>query len=264
MVLMRVEVQPAFVLHAQPYRETSLLVEAFTRDHGRVGLVARGVRGVRGQPLRALLQPLQPLQLSWSGRGELARVDEVEAAGAAFEPQGEALLSTFYVNELMLRLLPRGEALPALFWRYAECLSALQAGSVAWELRRFERDLLLELGYGLQLEHEGESEQPVQPARRYRFDPERGPQPVPETMAGSVSGASLLALAADRLPPAEALRELRRLMRQVLRHHLGGRELRSWQLLADLARPASAPAAGAEDPDPSTTVPRAPLPPTKP
>jgi DNA repair protein RecO (recombination protein O) len=234
---MRIESQPAFVLHAQPYRETSLLIEAFTRDHGRIGLVARGVRGTRGQPLRALLQPLQPLQLSWSGRGELSRVDSVEAAGAAFEPQGDALLSTFYVNELLLRLLPRGEAQSTLFWRYTECLSALQGATVAWELRRFERDLLVELGYGLRLDVEADGDQPVDPARRYRFDPEGGAQPVPESMAGSISGASLLALAADRSPDALQLRELRRLMRQVLRHYLGGRELRSWQLLADLAPP---------------------------
>ena len=88
---MRIETQPAFVLHTTPYRETSLLIEALTRDHGRVGLVARGVRGAKGQPLRALLQPLQPLQLSWSGRGDLVRVDAVEAVAGAFELSGDAL-----------------------------------------------------------------------------------------------------------------------------------------------------------------------------
>lgn len=232
---MRVDSQPAFVLHAQPYRETSLLLEAFTRDHGRVGLVARGVRGVKGQPLRALLQPLQPLQLAWSGRGELARVDAVESAGPAFEPSGDALLSTFYVNELLLRLLPRGEAVPALFWRYAECLAALQGGVLGWELRRFERDLLVELGYGLRLDVEADGESAVLAERHYRFDPELGPHPLPRPTSGSVSGASLLALAGEVPPGTNELREMRLLMRQVLRHHLGGRELRSWQLLADIA-----------------------------
>ena len=236
---MRVESQPAFVLHALPYRETSLLIEAFTRDHGRVGMVARGVRGAKGQPLRAMLQPLQPLHLSWSGRGDLVRVDAVEAAGAAFELSGDALLSTFYVNELLLRLLPRGEALPTLFWRYTACLAALQDGPIGWELRRFERDLLIEIGYALQLEVECDGEIAVSAERRYRFDPEQGPQAVPSTMAGTFSGATLLALAADTTPDATQLRELRRLMRQVLRHHLGGRDLRSWQLLSDLASTSS-------------------------
>src|SRR5688500_2988878 len=100
---MRVDSQPAFVLHAQPWRETSLLLEAFTRDHGRVGLIARGVRGARAQPLRAALQPMQPLHVSWQGRGELPWLQGAEAAGAALAPQGDALLGAFYVNELLVR-----------------------------------------------------------------------------------------------------------------------------------------------------------------
>ena len=164
--MQRVEGQPAFVLHAQPYRETSLLVEAFTRDHGRQGLVARGVRGARGQPLRAVLQPLQPLLIDFSGAGELLRLGGTEAAGAAFAPVGDALLAAFYVNELMLRLLPRGEALPGLFWRYTQTMSALQASDGwIWQLRRFERDLLADLGYALQLRGD------LEPDAHYRYDP---------------------------------------------------------------------------------------------
>jgi DNA repair protein RecO (recombination protein O) len=233
---MRIDSQPAFVLHAQPWRETSLLLEVFSRDHGRVGLVARGVRGARAQPLRAALQPLQPLHLNWEGRGELPWLQGAEPAGAALAPSGDALLGAFYVNELLLRLLPRGEPHLALFWRYIECLTALQGGEeLAWQLRRFERDLLLGLGYGLALEHEADGSTPIAQERHYRYDPEQGATAVPGPRAGSVAGGTLRSLANDEAPPAAGLRELRQLMRRVLRHHLGGRELRSWQVLADLA-----------------------------
>lgn len=235
--MQRVEGQPAFVLHAQPYRETSLLVEAFARDHGRVGLVARGVRGARGQPLRAALQPLQPLLLDWNGSGELQRLAGAEAAGAAFAPQGDALLAAFYLNELTLRLLPRGEALPALFWRYAQALAALDSDTdYAWQLRRYERDLLADLGYAMQLEHEAGAARPIQPDAHYRYDPEQGALRLLRAENASVTGASLLALAGDAVPPTVQQRELRGLMRRVLLHHLGGRELKSWRVLADLHR----------------------------
>lgn len=228
--MQRVSGQPAFVLHAQPYRETSLLVEAFTRDHGRQGLVARGVRGVRGQPLRAVLQPLQPLLIDFSGAGELMRLGGTEAAGAAFAPVGDALLAGFYLNELLLRLLPRGEALPALFWRYTQTLAALgEGGDWVWQLRRFERDLLATLGYALQLGGD------LDPAAHYRYDPEHGPLRLLRAENASITGAALQALATDETPTPEHLREMRGLMRRVLLHQLGGRELKSWRVLADLA-----------------------------
>ena len=248
---MRLDQQPGFVLHAQAWRETSLLLDVFTREHGRMTLVARGVRGARGQPLRAALQALQPLHLSWSGRGEWPWLAGAEAVGPAFAPQGDALLGAFYVNELLLRLLPRGEPHPALFWRYAECLAALQDRSdFVWELRRFERDLLAALGYRLVLDTDAAGA-PIRPHAHYRYDPEQGALPAAASREERVSGAALLALGQDAAPDPAALRELRGLMRGVLRHHLGGRELRSWQVLADLGshriRPATADPADAAD-----------------
>lgn len=234
--LLRIEAQPAYVLHARAYRETSLLLEVFSRDHGRIGCIARGVRGARGQGLRASLQPLQPLLISCAGRGELLRLQTAEAVGPALRLQGDGLLSAFYLNELLLRLLPRDDAQPALFWRYVECLGELQdSETAAWALRRFERDLLEAIGYALELEHEAGTEVVLDVAARYHFDPETGPHRAAGHARAGISGAALLALARDRKPDAEALRELRRLMRGVLLHHLGGRELHSWQVLADLA-----------------------------
>ena len=237
--MLRFDAQPAYVLHASPYRETSLLLETFTRDHGRVGLIARGVRGMRGQPLRALLQPLQPLLLGAMGRGELLRLTQSEAAGPPPPLQGEATLAAFYLNELLLRLLPRGDVQTPLFWRYAECIGSLTGAHAGWELRRFERDLLGALGYALMLDVEATGERAVAPDQRYSFDPDIGPRRIgvadSARQAGTISGAALLALARDEMPDPALQAELRRLMRGVLRFHLGGRELCSWRIVSDRA-----------------------------
>ena len=231
---MRIEHQPSYVLHERPYRETSLLVEAFTRDHGRVGLVARGVRTARPRIARSSLEPLQPVLLSWNGRGELATLVAAEPAGASFRPGGEGLLGALYLNELLVRLLPRGDAHPDLFDRYGACLAELaEAPSPAWTLRRFERDALVELGYALELEHEAEGGEPLDPDAEYSYDPERGPIAWSRRpFAPAVTGAALRALSGETLPDAATLRALRGLMRAVLRHHLGGRELNAWHMFA--------------------------------
>ncbi|KAA2285532.1 DNA repair protein RecO [Arenimonas fontis] len=233
---MRVLAQPAFVLHARPWRETSLIVELLTRDHGRVGVVARGVQGPKRHPLRAALQPLQHLRVDYLPQGELGRLLQAEAVDAAPVLQGEALMAAFYVNELVLRLLPRQDPAPGLFERYG-CLRAEMGGegSLAWTLRRFERDLLDELGYGLPWDQD-EAGQRLDPAARYRLDPERGPVRDTRHQPDSPSGAALLALAEDRQPPPAQLAELRVALRSVLLAHLGPTPLKSWGLLSDLAR----------------------------
>ncbi|MGH8121344.1 MAG: DNA repair protein RecO, partial [Rudaea sp.] len=130
---MRVEQQPAFILHARAYRETSLLLECLTRDHGRVGLVARGVRRERARTPRALLQPLTPLQLGWSGRGEIATLIQIDAAGSAFDLRGDALLCALYLNELVQRLTPRQDGHAGLFADYMETLARITRGEPqAW------------------------------------------------------------------------------------------------------------------------------------
>jgi DNA repair protein RecO (recombination protein O) len=226
----RVADQPAFVLHQRPYRETSALLELVTRDHGRVGVVARGVRATRPRWPRGLLSVFVPLIVGYAGRGELATLTALEAAGRPSTPHPDALASGLYANELLVRLLPRNDPHPGIFERYADLLGALALGtSLAWELRRFERDLLIELGFGLPLEIEADGATPVYPEADYSFDPERGPVPWAERPAAPrVTGAALLALAADTPPDAAGAVQLRRLMRAVLLHHLGGRPLASW------------------------------------
>lgn len=248
------EPQPAWILHATAYRETSLLVEALTLEAGRVGFIARGVRAARAQPLRAALQPLQPLLISLRGRGELALLASAEVRDGALPLTGQPLLAAFYVNELVMRLLPRNAPSPALFWRYALCLNQLadEAG-LAWTLRCFERDLLEALGYGLRLDVDALAGAPIDAEAHYRYEHDRGAIPARKGSADTVSGAALLALAGDDRPPLRLLVELRRLMRAAIACHLGGRELRSWRILAELGRAAALPVSAAQGAQPERT-----------
>lgn len=229
------EAQPAWILHARAYRETSLLVDALTLEGGRVAFIARGVRGARAQGLRASLQPFQPLRLALTGRGELPMLASTDVHAAAPLLTGRALLAGFYLNELLLRLLPRHEPSAPLFWRYGATLDALAAGgSAAWPLRRFERDLLVALGHAPRFDAEADDGPPVAPEGRYRIAPERGPLRVAEGDRASVSGAALLALADDGDAPDALALELRRAMRPLIAALLGGRALNSWQMIVEL------------------------------
>lgn len=233
---MRVLGQPAFVLHARAWRETSLIVDLLTHDHGRIAVVARGLRSARQQPQRAALQPLQHVRADFLLRGEMARLLQAEALDAAPLLQGDTVMAAFYINELLMRLLPRQDAVPEIYQRYAEVRAEL-AGTQAlpWLLRRFERDLLELLGFGFAWDSSEDGVR-LDPAARYRLDPQQGPVRDPRHNPGSVSGAALLALADDRQPPAAQLAELRGALRGVLAAHLGGAPLKSWNLMADLAK----------------------------
>jgi DNA repair protein RecO (recombination protein O) len=233
---MRVLGEPAFVLHARPWRETSAIVELLTRSHGRVGVVARGLSTAKKQPLRAALQPLQFLRVDYVQRGELARLAAAEAQDNAPVLAGERLLAGLYVNELLLRLTPRNDPAPAVFDLYARVRGGLALASpLAWELRRFERDLLDALGVGLPWDSTADGEA-CEPEARYRLDAETGPVRSALRVEDSIGGEALLALASDRQPSPAGLAELRRALRRVLASHLGSTPLRSWGLLDDLAR----------------------------
>ena len=237
----RISGEPAFVLHARPWRETSVLVEVLSANHGRLGLLARGVRGPRQQPLRAALQPMQLVRLDAVQRGELAQLRGAEALDAPPRLTGEAMLAGFYVNELVLRLAPRQDPQPDLFSAYARMRARLAHGEpLAWTLRRFERDLLEALGVGFDLAIDADGA-PIDPAARYRLDPEQGPRRLHADRghgdrSGAATGRALLALAGDAAPESEDLAGLRRALRQVLAHHLGGRGLKSWELLGEAGR----------------------------
>ncbi|OGI43940.1 MAG: DNA repair protein RecO [Candidatus Muproteobacteria bacterium RBG_16_64_11] len=243
---MRVFQQPAFVLHTSDYRETSLLVEAYSRNHGRIGLIAKGARRAK-TGLRAVLNPFQPLLLSWSGKSDLATLTAAEPDQTALILSGEALYCGFYLNELLMRLLHRHDPHERLFDAYRDALGQLQAsGEHDVALRIFEKRLLQELGYGPVLDHEVGATTPIAPDRVYEYLPERGPVPVGGGPAGGVRihGRSLLALAAGRFSDAQELREAKRLMRSMLAQHLGERPLYSRELFQRLKVPAPLDKAG--------------------
>jgi DNA repair protein RecO (recombination protein O) len=219
----RVALEPAFLLAVRAYRETSSLIEAFTPAHGRVGLVARGSRSPRSK-LRGLLQPFQPLLLSWSEGGELATLAGAESAGPPLGLTGETVLSGWYLNELVLRLLARRDPHGALYEAYGRALGSLADGAAAAAtLRRFELELLAELGYAVHLPED------IAPEGWYGYDPEAGLRAA-EPGPGAYRGASLRALAAGTLDTEESLSDARRLLRAALAPHLGTRPLRTPQV----------------------------------
>ena len=229
---MLLEQQPAFVLHSRPYRETSLLLECLTRDLGRLGVVARGVRGVRSRVQRAQLEPFQPLLLDLQLRGELATLRHAELSSSPLRLTGDAALAGLYVNELVVRLTERQDPYPALYSAYAQTIDRLSAGeSLSWQLRRFERDLLASLGYAMQLNDEAVSDEPLQSGATYTYRAEHGAVPCNATDPHALKGSVLLALGEDRMPDAQGLQALRGLMRELIRFHLGGVELRAWRVL---------------------------------
>jgi len=237
---MRVQQQPAYVIHHHDYSETSLLLELFTRDYGRIGVIAKGARRAKNER-RALLNPFTPLRIDWSGKGELGVLTGVEASGSALALSGEALYCGFYINELLIRLLHRHDPHAQLFDGYQQCLPRLQSDTrndVA--LRLFEYLLLQEMGYGLVLDHDAFDNRPIEEDQLYEYISDSGPRlvvPGGEAHGGSpVHGRSLVALATGRIDDPVILQELKRLMRMLLERHLGDKPLNSRQLMRSLSQ----------------------------
>jgi DNA repair protein RecO (recombination protein O) len=232
----RADHQPGYVLHTYPYKESSLIVEAFTRGFGRVSLLARGARRPRSA-MRGLLLSFHPLRLGWSGSAELSTLVAAEWAGALQPLEGRGLMCGFYLNELLLRLLPRDDAHEALFDAYGEALGGLSQGTAqAAVLRSFEKRLLAELGYAPLLEREAASGAPIEPGRRYVYEPDRGPIPLKNSSSElSVSGQTLLDLAADQYDRPETRDEARLLLRTLIGQRLHGQVLHTRAVLRDLA-----------------------------
>jgi DNA repair protein RecO (recombination protein O) len=231
----RVDAQPAYILHARPYRETSLLLEVFSRDYGRVALLARGARRPHST-LRGLLLAFQPLELSWSGKGEVLTLMKAEWQGGQPLLAGLPLFCGYYLNELLLRLLPREDAHPRLFGHYLQILMRLGYSSrhqvAEADLRSFERAMLAELGYGLTLDHDAHGH-PVLAEARYAYEIERGPLPVSPEEGGAlslVSGQTLLDMQQDDYTRSATRGEAKQLMRRLLAHYLDGMDLeaRKW------------------------------------
>jgi DNA repair protein RecO (recombination protein O) len=230
-----VELTPAFVLHHRPYRETSLLVDIFAQDYGRVSLVARGVRQQKKRQHNTF-QLFQPILISWYGHGDLVTLSQAEPSAAAYRLKGNASLCGFYLNELLVKLLPAHEAEPEVFAAYQTALAQLQQGDDEQiVLRLFEKRLLSHLGYGLILAHEAGSQAAINDETYYVYQPDSGPRLSGNTSSEPViSGRSLRHLNQETGFDETSLKEIKRLMRTVINYYLGGRPLHSRQLFAGL------------------------------
>jgi DNA repair protein RecO (recombination protein O) len=234
----KVDGQPAYVLHSYPFRETSLIVEVFSRDFGRMALLARGARRPRSA-IRGLLMAFQPIEIGWAGKGEVLTLMKAEWQGGQPLLAGEALFCGYYLNELLMHLLPREDAHEQLFADYAKMLARLAAdpsGKVREaDLRCFEKALLQELGYGLTLKHDSAG-QPIQPEAFYTYRMEQGPVRLEhdEAAAQVVSGKTLLDLEAEDFSDPRSRFESKALMRTLMAYYLAGKELETRKIFKEL------------------------------
>lgn len=231
----RISAQPGFVLHGYPYKETSLIVDVFTRDHGRVALVAKGAKRPHSR-LRGVLQTFQPLSLGWSGKAEIRTLTGAEWVGGMRPLEKSALLCGFYLNELLFKMLARDDPHPALFDHYVATLNQLaHQESAPIVLRRFERALLKYTGVGGNLVECTTTRAAVQPDRMYVVEPEQGVRiALTSDTAPRVSGKTLLDMEQENYSDSTTQSQSKLLMRFLLAHHLAGTPLNTRQILIDL------------------------------
>ena len=230
--------EAAWLLHHRPYRDSSQLIDMLTREHGRIALVARGSRSARSK-LRGILRPFLPLSISWVSKSDLGTRTGAESHGLPMRLDGEALLSAYYVNELLLKLTHRHDPQPEVFDLYGHTVARLAAGErLTVALRQFELNLLQALGYALNLDHDTQSNRSLAADAWYDYRPEQGPVPA---AAGpdAYRGASLEAIRRGDFDSDDVLRDAGRLLRDVISFHLGGKSLNSRKVLLELRRAGS-------------------------
>ncbi len=236
----RILLQPAYVLHHRPYRDSSRILELFTRDYGRVSVFARGARGgsKSASSLISILQPFNRLLVSWSGRGEAGQLSGAEFDGAMTLLPPDRLVHGFYLNELLLKLFARHDSHPDVFTLYMQTIEELKREDPIRPLRLFEKRLLDALGYGLALERDVHDGMQIDPAACYHYRLEQGPVRVAAVAdnAAVYSGTTLLSLAKEELADAAVCADARRLLRAALDRCLDGRELRTRQVMLALRK----------------------------
>jgi DNA repair protein RecO (recombination protein O) len=233
----RTQLEPAWLLHHRPWSDTSRILELLTRGHGRITLFAHGARRPKS-PWRSVLMPFQPLIISWAGRSDGGTLTGAEIAGAVAMMPPAQLLSAFYVNELLLRLLPKEDRHERLYDAYAETLQGLRGKPGHRALREFERVLLDELGYGVDLARDAGSGRSVEPERYYHFEPGRGMFAVREgaVAADALRGHDVIAVARGEFTGPPSLTAARRIFGAAIAHCLEGRALASREVMLALRR----------------------------
>lgn len=231
----RVHQEPAWLLHHRPFRDSSRILDVISRDHGRLSLVARGARSAKSK-LKGVLRPFLPLSLSWAGRSELATLTGAELQGAPISLDGDALLSGYYINELLLKLMHRHDPQPEIFAMYGRTVQKLAGNrSPAALLRHFEIELLGLLGYAMNLDHDAQQAVALEAARFYEYRAEQGAWPVERQQGPMVfSGRELLAIGSQEFADPAILQAASRLLRAVIAYHLDGKELQSRKVLREL------------------------------
>ena len=227
---------PAYVLHHRSFSDSSLLIDFFTLQSGRVTCVAKGVKGGKSNK-SAILQPFIPLMMNFSGRGEVKTLNQCEAADKPFQLMGNRLFTAFYVNELLLKSLPKNEVFETVFSHYSTLIAHISEPESHFEatLRLFEKHLLEMLGYGLLLQCDADNGSVIEFSKKYRYIFDKGPveasvQAPVEALGLQtnldrlplISGETLLAIASGSLENQSQLRESKMLMRYLIKELLGG------------------------------------------
>lgn len=223
--------QAGFLLHYQSYQESSLIVDVFTQREGRQSIIAKGVKRQKS-PYLGLLRPFIPLNITYSGRGSLKTLTHVEAGNAEFILPGINTYCGFYLNELIRYFVPAGEPYPDTFLNYLSCLEQLKSNhNIEAGLRTFEVQLVLALGYGLELEFDFVTHRAIEAGLIYRYDIERGATVDSE---GKIHGSTLIAMQQSHYVDQGQLNEAKWLMRQVIDFYLQGKALKSRTLISKL------------------------------
>ncbi len=231
---MKANQQSGFVLHRRSYRESSLLVEIFTRNHGRLTLIAKGCRRKKSQ-IQGLFLGFKPLLLSWTGKGELPILTSIEQTGFYPQLSASGLSSGYYMNELLLKLLHRHDPHELLYDKYYDSVISLIEGSNPYTvLRVFEKVLLQEIGFGLVLDHDVETGEVVVSGSRYRYFPQKGPVIAKSETPDSISGSTLLALQQEEFESDEVQSEAQKLTRSLIDIQLNGRDLRTRRVVREM------------------------------
>ena len=219
---------PAYVLHHRSFSDSSLLIDFFTLQSGRVTCVAKGVKGGKSNK-SAILQPFIPLMMNFSGRGEVKTLNQCEAADKPFQLMGNRLFTAFYVNELLLKSLPKNEVFETVFSHYSTLIAHISDPESPFEatLRLFEKHLLEMLGYGLLLQCDADNGSVIEFSKKYRYIFDKGPVESSGLQANLdrlplISGETLLAIASGSLENQSQLRESKMLMRYLIKELLGG------------------------------------------
>ena len=223
-----------YVLHTYPFKETSLIIEIFSKVHGRISIVAKGARRPRSL-VRGMLQSFQSLQATWSGQGEMKTLHSIDWCDALLQIEGDALICGFYINELLMRLLPKEDSYENLFDFYHQTMELLsKKDHLSVTLRRFELRLLQELGYELPLVND-ENGEPVVPNKTYNYEVGYGPTETKDSPQGlALLGKTLIDMASDDYGDPKTEIQSKQLMRYLISHYIGDKPLNSKQLFLHL------------------------------